>query len=53
MMASGLTRTILLEVIGEDTTMEDGLTMEVAGCSLMTGLETVEAAEGVITWLSL
>lgn len=38
----GLTRTILLEVMGEDTTMEDGLLTDV-GCSRISGLEAVEA----------
>ena len=56
MMASGLTLTMLLEVMGEETTMEDGLTMEVAGWSRMTGLEAaevMEVEEVVITWFNL
>lgn len=63
MTASGLTRTILLEVMGEDTTMEDGLVtdellIEVVapeGCNRITGLETVEEDETdeMMWWFSL
>ena len=55
-VTGGLTRTILLEVMGEDTTIEDGLVTTVEttfplelGCSLITGLEMWEE-EVVMIW---